>query len=87
MPSRHEGPRERDLAFRKHSAVHAAFGRHFAKPGLLDPKYHGWLLTAFDTRLQGDYEVSPDVSADDVRTGLERAGEFLEAARSFLASQ
>jgi uncharacterized protein (UPF0332 family) len=46
---------EQGLVFRKHAAVHAANGREFAKPGLLDPKFHRWLLTAFDARLQGDY--------------------------------
>lgn len=27
-------------SFRKHSAVQAAFGEHFARTGELDPKYH-----------------------------------------------
>jgi uncharacterized protein (UPF0332 family) len=31
---------ERGLAFRKHSGVHAAFGRHFARTQALDPKFH-----------------------------------------------
>jgi uncharacterized protein (UPF0332 family) len=76
---------ERDLVLRKHSAVHAAFGREFAKPGLLDPKYHRWLLTAFDARLQGDYQVVSSVTDQDLETGLEQAQEFLAVARSFLA--
>ena len=32
--------REQDVRFRKHSSVHGAFGQHFAKPGLIDPKFH-----------------------------------------------
>lgn len=75
---------ERGLAFRKHSAIHAAYGREFAKTGLLDPKYHRWLLTAFDVRIQGDYQVSPQVSGEDVESGMDQAREFLTAARSFL---
>jgi len=75
---------ERDLAFRKHSAVHAAFGREFAKTGLLDPKFHRWLLTAFDLRVQGDYQVTPHLTDEDVDVGLQRATEFLAAARAFL---
>ena len=43
--------RDRDLRYRKHAGVHAAYGEHFAKTGLLDPKYHRWLLDAFDERL------------------------------------
>lgn len=31
---------ERGLVLRKHAAVHAAFGREFAKQGLMDPKFH-----------------------------------------------
>lgn len=78
---------EQDLAFRKHSGVHAAFGKRFAKTGLLDAKFHRWLLTAFDARLQGDYEVTPSVSGEDVEKDLERAREFLQAARSLLEQQ
>lgn len=39
---------ERDLEFSSHGAVHGAFGREFAKTRLLDPKFHGWLLRAFE---------------------------------------
>jgi hypothetical protein len=42
---------ERSLRFKKHGGVHAAFGEHFAKPGLLDAKYHRWLLAAFEKRI------------------------------------
>jgi uncharacterized protein (UPF0332 family) len=76
---------ERDLVFRKHSAIHAAYGKEFAKTGLLDPKFHRWLLTAFDARIQGDYHVAPHLTDEDVETGLARAREFLSAARRFLA--
>jgi uncharacterized protein (UPF0332 family) len=43
-----------DQRFRKHSAVHAAFGERFSKPGTLDPKFHRWLLDAFDRRIVSD---------------------------------
>lgn len=75
---------ERGLVLRKHTAVHAAFGKEFAKSGLLDPKFHRWLLTAFDARLQGDYLVTPQVIAEDVESGLERAQELLATARRFI---
>ena len=48
---------ERGMAFRKHTAVHAAYGKEFAATGLLDPKFHRWLMTASDLRLQGDYDA------------------------------
>jgi len=64
---------ERDLHFRKHSGVHAAFGEHFAKSGILDPKLHRWLLDAFDKRILGDYEVGEVVTEEDSRVVIEQA--------------
>lgn len=75
---------ERGLVFRKHTAVHAAYGKEFAKTGQLDPKFHRWLLTAFDARIQGDYQVTPRVTGEDVEMSLDRAKQFLAAARCFL---
>ena len=31
---------EKDLQFSKHGGVHGAFGEHYVKTGLFDPKYH-----------------------------------------------
>jgi uncharacterized protein (UPF0332 family) len=45
---------ERGVAFHKHGSVHTLFGRDFAKTGLLDAKFHRWLLDAYDVRVQGD---------------------------------
>jgi uncharacterized protein (UPF0332 family) len=75
---------ERGLVFRKHTAVQAAFGREFAKPGVLDRKFHQWLLSASDLRLQGDYQAQVQVTDEDVEAGLARAREFLEAAKQWL---
>lgn len=75
---------ERGMAFRKHTAVQAAFGKEFAKTGVLDAKFHRWLLTASDLRLQGDYQALVHVTEEDVETGLRQAREFLAAARELL---
>lgn len=75
---------ERGMVFRQHNAVQAAFGKEFAKPGLLDPKFHRWLLTASDLRLRGDYQPVVHVTDEAVETGLSQAREFLNAARSLL---
>lgn len=69
---------------RKHSGIHAAFGERFAKTGLLDPKFHRWLLDAFDKRIQGDYGFEADMTVDDVTPMIEQAREFLAEARRFL---
>jgi len=76
--------REKDLRYRKHARVHAAYGQHFAKSGVLDPKYHRWLLDAFDERLRSDYEVEVSFDPESVARWIEQAREFLEAARRYL---
>lgn len=75
---------ERELRFRKHGGVHAAFGEHFAKGELLDPVYHRWLLAAFNKRIAADYGVDADIEAAEVEEMLVRARRFLQAARQFL---
>ncbi len=78
---------ERDQRFSKHSGVHAAYGKELAKTGLLDPKFHRWLLDAFDARVQDDYDAESLVSGERVEEMLDRASGFLEAAREFLKEE
>jgi len=79
--------RERNLRYRKHGSVHAAYGQHFAKPGLLDPKYHRWLLDAFDERLRGDYDADVQFEPESTAQRINQAREFLDAARRYLGEQ
>lgn len=76
---------EQGLAFKKHSAVHAAFGKHFAKTGNFDAKYHDWLLKAFENRITSDYEIESSISTKDASVMIERAREFLDQARQYLS--
>ncbi len=76
--------RERNLRYRKHASVHASYGEAFAKTGLLDPKYHRWLLDAFDDRLRGDYDIDVAFDRESVTKRIEQAREFVGAARRFL---
>jgi uncharacterized protein (UPF0332 family) len=71
----------RGLTFSKHTGVHAAFGKHFAKPAVLDPKYHRWLLEAFAARIAGDYDVDVVLEIEDVEETIRRAEDFLRVAR------
>ncbi len=75
---------EKGLRFRKHGGVHAAFAEHFVKTGLLDGKYHRWLLEAFSKRITGDYGIETELMSDDANLLIRQAGEFLEAAKKFL---
>ena len=78
---------EQDLRFRKHGGVHAAFGEQFAKTGVFDPKYHRWLLEAFNKRVTGDYGVESLISAEDADTVIAQAREFLESVHRHLERQ
>ena len=75
---------EKGLRFRKHGGVHGAFAEHFIKTGEFDPKYHRWLLEAFNKRITADYGVEAVVTREDVASMLEQAREFLKEARRLL---
>jgi uncharacterized protein (UPF0332 family) len=74
---------ENGLSFKKHGAIHSAFAQEFVKKGLLDAKYHQWLLKAFNQRQLGDYDESVEFKSEDVRETIQQAREFLEAAGKY----
>ena len=68
---------ERDLRFSKHAGVHSALGEHFVKTGLMEPKYHRWLVTAFAKRIAADYGVEAEITPDDAMRSFSRHMIFL----------
>ncbi len=78
---------QRDLAFSAHSAVIAAFGRELAKTGLLPSLHHQHLLSAFNMRNVGDYDLRADFSAAQVEELLGWAHDFILAIENFLQAQ
>jgi uncharacterized protein (UPF0332 family) len=56
------------------------------KTGVLDAKYHRWLLDAFDTRITADYGLDAEVNAGEALQVIERAREFVAAARCLLVA-
>jgi uncharacterized protein (UPF0332 family) len=78
---------ERGLRFRRHGRVHAAFSVQFIKSGILDAKFHRWLLDAFDQRIQDDYGLDTTPASEDVARMIEQAHEFLREARRYLNTQ
>ena len=75
---------EKELSFSKHGNIHAAFGEYFAKTKILDPKFHRWLIDAFDKRLVGDYGVDATIKMDIAALMINLARDFLEAAQTYL---
>lgn len=70
------------MSYFRHSQVVAQFGRHFAKTGELDARYHRLLVEAFRLRQATDYSAAPEaVSEDDaehiIREGKGREKRFL----------
>lgn len=68
------------LSFSKHSAVIAAFGEHFAKPGLLPAELHRYLIQGFEERQVGDYGTDVEISSRAAGLAIQRARQFLAAA-------
>ena len=71
-------------SYGKHSAVISAFGRKYAKTGIMDSKFHRWLIDAQDFRNIGDYGVEAHVSKDDANSVCEWASEFIDQAEDLL---
>jgi uncharacterized protein (UPF0332 family) len=74
------------FTFSKHSAVVAAYGKEFAKTGLLDPKFHRYIIQAGKLRQISHYgddgELITNVQALE---SFQWAGEFMEAVKTFLS--
>ena len=72
------------LAFSKHSAVIAAFGKEFARTGRVPGELHRYLVDAEDLRHIADY--GPRRSVDPALTArqIERAERFLAVAEELI---
>jgi uncharacterized protein (UPF0332 family) len=77
---------EKGLRFSKHGGVHGAFGEHYVKTGLFEPKFHRWLLNAFDQRIEGDYGTGIISVAEDAEMLIAQAKEFLEVTHRYLGN-
>jgi uncharacterized protein (UPF0332 family) len=76
----------RGLAYSKHSAVIAAFGREFAKAGVLPPQFHAHLRAASEARNISDYQLASHVTEEDTVRHISRAEELFTAGEAFLKS-
>jgi uncharacterized protein (UPF0332 family) len=74
----------RNLRFSRHGQVIAQFGLHFAKTGVIDPRFHRLLDTAFELRQIADYQIEVVIDSDHVKELLQEGGRFLEAAARYL---
>ena len=75
------------LHFSSHSAVIAAYGREYAKTGLLDPRYHQYLIQSQELRQTGDYGYLEPISEENVKQVLVWANDFLLTADEYLGRE
>jgi uncharacterized protein (UPF0332 family) len=74
----------KELTFSSHSATIAAFGKEFAKSGLLDPKFHRFLIDAQERREVGHYATERKITDGQALESYQWAGEFKQAVRAYL---
>jgi uncharacterized protein (UPF0332 family) len=72
------------LTFSSHAAVIAAFGKEYAKTGLIDAKFHRHLIDAEDLRGTGDYGVGGSLTGNEAAQALAWAEEFLQIGQQQL---
>jgi uncharacterized protein (UPF0332 family) len=65
------------LAFSKHSAVIAAFGKNLVKSGRVPAELHRYVLDAWAARHEGDYAPVSKITPEAARNHVEHAAEFL----------
>jgi uncharacterized protein (UPF0332 family) len=72
------------LTFKKHSAVHSAFGLHFGNTDQTLREFHHLMLTAQESRMVGDYLTDDIVRDVDAAAHIENARRFIELAEKML---
>lgn len=68
----------------KHSAVEAAFGYYFAKPGRIDPKFHKMLINARKIREIADYDIDEEIVEPVASLKIDEGKAFLAAMKKFI---
>lgn len=72
------------MTFSKHSAVISAFGREFVKSGEIDPRFHAFILEAFDLRNIGDYGAPHSVPLEKAKEMVVKAKDLLRTIREYI---
>ena len=75
---------ERQIDFKKHSAVIGYFRREYIKTGIFDEKFSDYIGKAFRFRNDCDYEDFIIVSREKAEEQYQHAVEFCEAVKKYL---
>jgi uncharacterized protein (UPF0332 family) len=68
---------QKNLSFSKHSGVISAFGREFAKTGIVPAEYHQKFTMAYELRNASDYARSAKATEAQARETIEWANRFV----------
>ena len=77
---------ERELSFKKHAGVRAAFHREFVRTGLLDVEWGKFYDQIFEDRQEGDYIAFVSFDLEYIAAQLARRANFLGALRPLITS-
>lgn len=72
---------KRNLSFKKHSGVRAAFHRELVKTGCVDTKWGKLYDQLFEDRQEGDYIAMVEFERDYVETQLKQCIDFIAVLR------
>ena len=75
---------ERNVDFKKHSAVISYFRREYVKTGVFDVKLSDYVGKAFTARQYSDYGDFVIVSCEQAQEQYQHAVEFCAAVKNFL---
>jgi uncharacterized protein (UPF0332 family) len=75
------------LEYSSEVAMRAAFGQLLLKFGGVDPRFHGYIFTAFRQRQAADWRPPTEVSAERARELLSQAREYVEMTEAYLGEQ
>ncbi len=75
---------ERNIDFKKHSAVISYFRREYIKAGIFDVKFYDYIGAAFRFRNDCDYEDFVFASREEAEEQYNHAAEFVEAVKNYL---
>jgi uncharacterized protein (UPF0332 family) len=74
------------LTFSKHGSLLSAVGQHLVKPGIISAHLHRNLITAYNARIEGDYEPGVKFTEQDAALRIAHAEEFIKVAEEKLGS-
>lgn len=75
---------ERNVDFKKHSAVISYFRREYVKTGVFDVKFSDYIGKAFTTRQYSDYGDFVIVSREQAQEQYQHSVEFCAAVKKYL---